>query len=169
MSTGEALDRSLNAYYKAQREHAQCAENLQVLALEQKDREGAYSYARRFGDSLDQKTSAQRNLVDLWIRAYNANNPPVQYAELNAVLTQNIDWNEKRRRIRDNRLATSLQQQRVKAIQSEIIALEVDTGSMTNSQLTEKQIITETQIEQQETALRDVMMQIARLKIELGL
>jgi hypothetical protein len=57
----------------------------------------------------------------------------------------------------------------VKAIQSEIIALEVDTGSMTNSQLTEKQIITETQIEQQETALRDVMMQIARLKIELGL
>ena len=169
MSTGEALDRSLNAYYKAQREHAQCAENLQVLALEQKDREGAYSYARRFGDSLDQKTSAQRNLVDLWIRAYNANNPPVQYAELNAVLTQNIDWNEKRRRIRDNRLATSLQQQRVKAIQSEIIALEVDTGSMTNSQLTEKQITTETQIEQQETALRDVMMQIARLKIELGL
>jgi hypothetical protein len=93
----------------------------------------------------------------------------VQYAELNAVLTQNIDWNEKRRRIRDNRLATSLQQQRVKAIQSEIIALEVDTGSMTNSQLTEKQITTETQIEQQETALRDVMMQIARLKIELGL
>jgi DNA repair exonuclease SbcCD ATPase subunit len=169
MSTGEALDKSLTAYYRAQQEHAGSMANLQTLALQQKEQEGAFTHARQTGEVLDQKASEQRNLVDLWIRAYNANHPPVQYNELNAVLTQNIDWNEKRRRIRENRLATSLQQQKVKTIQSEIIALEVDTGTLSNSQLNEKQIATEAQIEQQEQALREVTMQIARLKIELGL
>lgn len=169
MSTGEALDKSLTAYYRAQQEHAGSMANLQTLALQQKEQEGAFTHARQTGEILDQKASEQRNLVDLWIRAYNANHPPVQYNELNSVLTQNIDWNEKRRRIRENRLATSLQQQKVKTIQSEIIALEVDTGTLSNSQLNEKQIATEAQIEQQEQALREVTMQIARLKIELGL
>ena len=169
MSTGEALDRSLNAYYKARAEHTRCAESLQNMALEQKEHEGAYRNARKNGEILDDKASAQRNLVDLWIRAYNANHPPVQYNELNAVLTQDIDWNEKRRRIRENRMATSLQQQKVKALQAEIIALEVDTGTLSNSQLVEKQIATEAQIEEQEALLREVLMQIARLKIELGL
>ncbi len=169
MSTGEALDKSLNAYYRAQHEHAGSMANLQTLALQQKELEGAYAHARQTGEALDQKASAQRNLVDLWIRAYNANHPPVQYGELNAVLTQNIDWNEKRNRIRENRMETLLQQHKVKSIQSEIIALEVDTGTLTNSQLNEKQIATETQIEQQEHALREVSMQIARLNIELGL
>ena len=45
----------------------------------------------------------------------------------------------------------------------------MDTGTLSNSQLTEKQITTETQIEEQEASLREVLMQIARLKIELGL
>ena len=169
MSTGEALDKSLNAYYRAQKDHAGSMVGLQALALQQKELEGAYANVRQNGDTLDQKASAQRSLVDLWIRAYNANHPPVQYSELNTVLTKDIDWNEKRQRIRDNQMATSLQQQKVKALQSEIVALEVDTGTLSNAQLNEKQIATETQIQEQEALLREVLMQIARLKIELGL
>ena len=169
MSTGEALDKSLNAYYRAQKDHAGSMVGLQALALQQKELEGAYANVRQNGDTLDQKASAQRSLVDLWIRAYNANHPPVQYSELNTVLTKDIDWNEKRQRIRDNQMATSLQQQKVKALQSEIVALEVDTGTLSNAQLNEKQIATETQIQEQEASLREVLMQIARLKIELGL
>lgn len=169
MSSGEALDRSFNAYQQAKQRHNFSTETLYNNLLQQKEQEGAYRNTRQIGEELDQKTSAQRNVVDVWIRAYNATHPPVQYAELNAVLTQNIDWNEKRKRIRDNRMATSLQQQKVKALQAEIVALEVDTGPLTNAQLIEKQLSTETQIEQQEAALREVTMQIARLKIELGL
>ena len=143
MSTGEALDKSLNAYYRAQKDHAGSMVGLQALALQQKELEGAHANVRQNGDTLDQKASAQRSLVDLWIRAYNANHPPVQYSELNTVLTKDIDWNEKRQRIRDNQMATSLQQQKVKALQSEIVALEVDTGTLSNAQLNEKQIATE--------------------------
>lgn len=169
MTSGEALDRSFNAYHQAMQKHNYAAETLYSNLLRQKEQEGAYNNTRKIGEEIDEKVCAQRDIVDLWIRAYNATHPPVQYGELNNVLTQNIDWNEKRKRIRDNRMATSLQQQKVKALQSEIIALEVDTGPLTNSQLTEKQISTETQIEQHECDLREVTMQIARLKIELGL
>lgn len=169
MTTSEALDISLNNFHKTQKQHQESTEELQKLMLEQQKLEGAYINVRNIGTSLDNKASAQRNLVDLWIRAYNASHPPVQYSELNAVLTQDIDWNTKRKRIRDNRMSTLLQQQKVKAIQAQIVALEVETGPLTPAQLAEKQITTEAQLEQHEAALRDTTMQIAKLKMELGL
>lgn len=169
MTTSEALDISLNNFHKTQQQHQESTEELQKLMLEQQKLEGAYINVRNIGTSLDNKASAQRNLVDLWIRAYNASHPPVQYSELNAVLTQDIDWNTKRKRIRDNRMSTLLQQQKVKAIQAQIVALEVETGPLTPAQLAEKQITTEAQLEQHEAALRDTTMQIAKLKMELGL
>ena len=52
---------------------------------------------------------------------------------------------------------------------SSIVALEVETGPLTPAQLAEKQITTEAQLEQHEAALRDTTMQIAKLKMELGL
>ena len=169
IATGEAFDKSLATLHNALEKYLLSTEELHNLSLKVKELEGAYHNVRNIGDMLDRKASEQQNLVDLWIRAYNASHPPVQYAELNEVLTKNIDWNEKRKRIRNNRLATSLQQQKVKAIQSEIVALEVDTGTLTQSQLTEKQLSTEHQIEQQEEKLREVAMQIARLRIDLGI
>lgn len=169
ISTCEALDNSLDTNLKVQEEHISCIERLHNLALQRKEQEGAYATVRHQGEILDEKVRAQKNLVDLWIRSYNATHPPVQYAELNDVLTQNIDWNDKRKRIRENRMDTLLQQQKVKELQAEIIALEVDTGTLTNEQLMEKQQTTEFQIEQQESSLREVTMQIAKLKIELGL
>ncbi len=169
VSTAETLDASLDTHHKVQEEYATCTEHLQNLALRRKEQEGAYGNVRHMGDVLDEKARAQKNLVDMWIRAYNTSHPPVQYAELNSVLTRNIDWNEKRRRIRGNRMDTLLQQQKVKELQAEIVALEVDTGTLTASQLTEKQLQTELQIEQHEASLREVTMQIAKLKIELGL
>lgn len=169
VSTGEALDHSLDTYLKAQEEHTSSIEKLHRLALRRKEQEGAYGNVRHMGEVLDEKVRAQKNLVDLWIRSYNASHPPVQYGELNNVLTRNIDWNDKRKRIRENRMDTLLQQQKVKELQAEIIALEVDTGTLTTSQLTEKQLATELQIEQHEASLREVTMQIAKLKIELGL
>ena len=167
--TGEALDYSLDAYYKIQNEHASCIAELHKLALQCKEQEGAYGNVRRMGEILDEKVCAQKNLVDLWIRSYNASHPPVQYSELNDVLTRDINWNDKRKRIRENRIDTLLQQQKVKELQAEIVALEADTGILTSGQLTEKQLATELQIEQQEASLREVTMQIAKLKLELGL
>lgn len=169
IGTGEALDNSLDACRKIQEEHTSCIEKLHNLALQCKEQEGAYGTVRRMGELLDEKVRAQKNLVDLWIKGYNASHPPVQYHELNNVLTQNIDWNYKRKRIRENRMNTLLLQQKVKELQAEIIALEVDTGTLTNEQLIDKQRVTEQQIEQQESSLRDVTLQIAKLKIELGL
>ncbi len=169
ISTGEALDRSQKTLLKAQHEYALCIERMHGLALRQKEQEGAYGKVRQIGEDLDRKTSTQRNIVDLWIRAYNASNTPVQYNELSAILTRDTDWNRKRQIIRENRMATFLQQQKVKTLQAEIVALEVDTGPLTGSQLTAKQITTETQLEQQESALREVTAQIARLEIGLGI
>ncbi len=169
ISTGEALDGSLDTFRKVLAEHNACTESLQALALQRKEQEGAYANVRHMGDILDEKVRNQKNHVDAWIRAYNISHPPVQYAELNSVLTSGTDWNEKRQRIRENRVNTLLQQQKVKDLQAEIVALEVDTGTLTAQQLIEKQVQTEVQIEQPEATLREVTMQIAKLKIELGL
>lgn len=168
-SVGAVLDTSLRKYQQALDEHERSNRHYCEILLLKSEKSGAYKHVQHESDLLSQKAGEQRNMVDVWIRAYNAEHPPVQYSELRDVLTQNVDWNQKRKIIRENQMATFLQQQKVKALQAEIIALEVDTGTLSDAQLAEKQIFTENQILEQEAALREVTLQIAKLQMELGL
>ena len=108
-------------------------------------------------------------MVDLWIHAYNATHPPVQYAELSQLLTQDIDWSSKRSIVRQNQMDTQLEQQKVKQLESEILALEVDTGPLTLEQTKAKQAHIQQQIHEAEQAQRQTMIQIARYSLALGL
>lgn len=168
-SIGAVLDHSLNGYRRALDSHELYVRQLQEQALEKMEKEGAYGCVQQTYDEAEAKAMELRNMVDMWIRTYNTDHTPIQYAELQEVLTQDTDWNVERNTIRENQLAVSLQQQKVKALQSEIIALETDTGPLTAAQLHDKQLATETQIQQNEASLREVNMQIARLQLELGL
>lgn len=129
--------------------------------------EGQLSNIREYGRELDERCSLQRSSVDTWIHAYNASHPPVQYSELAEVLTKDIDWNVQRQRIRNNMLERSLEQSRIDALEAELIALEAVTGTISSAQVSEQQVLLISQIEELESKRRDVIMQIARMQLQL--
>lgn len=168
-ATGQVLEATLSKMSETFKHREDNIRHMHEALIHQSNLQGQSQALRQNSEALDAKTSAQRSMVDLWIHAYNANHPPVQYAELNQLLTQDIDWSSKRNIIRQNQMDTQLEQQKVKQLESEILALEVDTGPLTLEQAKAKQAHIQQQIHEAEQAQRQTMIQIARYSLALGL
>lgn len=119
------------------------------------------------GGSLDENVIAAKSQLDIWIRKFNANHPPVQYAELEQALSKEKDWNISREQIRSTRIEAMLEQARVDNLRSAIIALQAESCRTPN---TEGQDVLESLIAQQkqlEKQRQDVLMQLAEQQIAL--
>ncbi len=167
--TNAALERSIARLHEARQRMHDAQASMDMLTGTRNTKQGALAGLRLTGRHLDQQASSQQSRVDMWIHAYNAHHPPVQYQELSDILTRDIDWTEKRRRVRQNAIDTLLEEQTVKALQAEIVGLQIDTGTLTDEQLEAKIHEVERNIVIQEESQRQTLMQIARYKIQLGL
>ena len=101
-------------------------ETTQKTALELAEMSGRQQELIAQGRALDTATVEERSRLDVWIRQFNANHPPVQYAELERAFAQDKDWNETRRTVRGLRIEAMLEQARVDALRSAIVALQAE-------------------------------------------
>ncbi len=90
------------AYLQEQQSAAKAEETRNALHAAK----GACRTAQAETENLERALIEERSELDLWIRRFNANNPPVQYAELERVLSAETDRNAQRNDIR--RLQTEL-------------------------------------------------------------
>lgn len=109
----------------------------------------------------EQRVAEERKELDLWMRKYNANNPPVQFAELERVLTDEKDWNDIRQRVRETTIEAETTQARLEYLRTQIIALQAEGIHPTkDAEEQEQQIIAE-QLEELEQQRRNILQQIA--------
>ena len=167
--TAAVLENSMVRMQEARHRMESMRNTMKELVARRDLQEGTLSGLRQTGKRLDEQACSQQSRVDLWIHAYNANHPPVQYQELSDVLTQDVDWTEKRKRIRQNMMDTLLEKQTVKALQAEIVGLQIDTGTLTADQLDAKITDVERNIVTEEEKLRQTLMQLTKIKFQLGL
>ena len=119
------------------------------------------------GETLDSELIDMRSQLDLWIRRFNANHPPVQYAELEQAFAGEKDWNTLRQRIRDTRVKAMLGQARVDSLRSAIVALQGEACNLTNTEddsILDALVVRQQQLEQQR---QEVFMQLAEHHIAL--
>ena len=167
--TSAALENSMIHMQDAKHRFENTQNSMEQLVARRNLQEGTLAGLRQTGTHLDEQARSQQSRVDMWIHAYNANHPPVQYQELNEVLTQDVDWTEKRKRVRQNMMDTMLEKQTVKALQAEIVGLQIDTGTLTADQLDARIIDVERNIVAEEEKQRQTLMQLARIRLQLGL
>ncbi len=167
--TAAVLENSMVRMQEARHRMESMRNTMKELVARRNLQEGTLSGLLQTGKRLDEQACSQQSRVDLWIHAYNANHPPVQYQELSDVLTQDVDWTEKRKRIRQNMMDTLLEKQTVKALQAEIVGLQIDTGTLTADQLDAKITDVERNIVTEEEKLRQTLMQLTKIKFQLGL
>lgn len=108
----------------------------------------------------------ERNMLDHWIQAFNLHNPPVQYAELENVFSQEKDWNELRHRLTKLRLQAAQSQAKTDDLNSRLIALQAEGGRGKVNE-DELQISLVGQRDVLEAKRNDIAMQISRLKVAL--
>ncbi len=140
---------------KTKNEHKQCHDSLAALTAQRENLDETIQQAEHI------RANEQRQL-DIWMQRFNANNPPVQTAELERVLADGKDWSETRRRVRHNELQIALLQARIDILRAQIIELQANglRPVAGNGEAEQKQL--DMQIEELENQRREVLMQIAK-------
>ncbi len=115
---------------------------------------------------LREELNAERSQLDLWIHNFNAHNPPVQYAELEKIFSEERDWNTIRQKVDDIQLQTALTQSRVNDLNSRFISLQAEGVQMGEiEEVAHRQLVE--QQESLESKRRDIVLQLARLTLAL--
>lgn len=119
-----------------------------------------------YGKELANRLSEERSQLDLWIRNFNMHHPPVQYAELQEVFSEDKDWLEIRARIRKTEKDIIRCQAHVDDLNSQFIALQAEGNyHSADNELLQESLAAK--LEDLEGKQREVMMQIARLTVAL--
>ena len=140
-----------------------------VLQAERQHKEtaGQYTECKVMTTMTDERTASERETLDLWMQRYNANHPPVQYAELQEMFATERNWGEIRGHVRAVQMDYQLSQARVDKISSQLVALQTEgTNFGTDNDAIRQQLIA--QIETLEERHRETMMQIATISLQLN-
>lgn len=119
------------------------------------------------GRLTDERTSTERQKLDIWMRQYNANHSPVQYAELEEVFGTDRNWNDMRERLRSMEVESLLTQSRVDKLRSQLVALQAE-GSINDGDADMVQHQLATQIETLEQRRKEAMMLIANFTQQIN-
>lgn len=168
--------KSVKEYFDANYQLLQAAEEKKRLHLEEMQKalielaelQGRQKELSTQGESLDAGTISERSKLDIWMRQFNANHPPVQYAELERTFADNKDWNATRETVRAIRMEALLEQARVDALRSTIVALQAEGMRPSGSEddMTMESLVT--QQKQLEKQRQDVLMQLAEIQLTLN-
>ena len=154
----------LEQQYDAMLQHTERYEDRlrQSVALEAQQ-----SNLQQTGRQTDEAIASERQELDVWMRRYNANNPPVQFAELERVLADGREWGATRKAIRDIALEQALTQARVDSISAEIVALQAEGLRPLVADGTEEQAHLRAEQEQLEQQRRAILAQMADYEQQL--
>lgn len=86
--------------------------------------EGQQTTLARAGEEIDQQLAKLRYTLDLWIRRYNTQHPPVQYEELENTFASMPDWEGIRKRIRENHIQAAAEKIMVDHLNTEIMQMQ---------------------------------------------
>ena len=137
-----------------------------TCALHLEEAKGRLAQHTETSARTDQQTAEEQQGLDLWMRQYNANHPPVQYAELEEIFGTDRSWNEMRTHLRGIEVDALLTQSRVDKLGSMLVALQAE-GSLNDNDTDLIQHQLSSQIDTYENRRRETMLQIATLTLQL--
>lgn len=167
MSVKAYEDNFYQAYAEAKHAEDTQKEATQQVREDMARTQGELKLLTQQGKELDEKSIEARSGLDVWMRQFNANNPPVQYVELERAFEGEKDWNEVRKRVRTTRIEAMLEQARVDQLRSAIVALQAaghQTATPEGNNPLESLVSQQEVLEKQR---QEVLMQIAEQELTL--
>ena len=119
------------------------------------------------GEMLSNECAQKRSVIDLWIRGFNIQHPPVQYSELESVFMEERDWSAVRGKVLRIQEDMAVCQAIVDNMRSRLIALQAEGGRTAVREGDDVQSDLVAQRDMLETRRREAMMQVARLTVAL--
>ena len=111
--------------------------------------------------------ATERRELDIWMRQYNADNPPVQFAELQRVLADGKDWTAIRKEVRAVIMEQAITQARVDHLRAQIIALQAEGLRSVVGEGEVEQATLQHQKDELEHQRRNILQQMAHFDEQL--
>lgn len=157
---------SYKQFLQAIAEESEVAQEAELVQSQASRARGKSDFRTQLEHSQAEMLAEGRAEVDVWIHNFNAQNSPIQYAELERMMQDDRDWHELRTRIQSSTLETALCQERVDNLNSRIVCLQAEGGKASGD---EEEMLASLASQQEtlEQQRRDIMLQIARADITL--
>lgn len=126
-----------------------------------------YADTQEFIQQTEQLEAEQRVEIDVWMRRYNASNPPVQFSELQRMLSDTRDWNALRTDIRELKINLTVTQSRVEHLRAELVALQAEGMNVSLEEAEAEREALRTQAEELLSQQRSITQQMARYDEQL--
>lgn len=162
----QELAKALEDYNNAYTNYEKQKDTAHASGLHLKAWQGQMDEHAKISSTTDERTAEERQGLDLWMRQYNANHPPVQYSELEEIFGNDRNWNDMRTTLRSLEMDSLLTQARVDKLGSMLVSLQAE-GTVNDNDIDMIQHQLASQIETFENRRRETMMQIALLNQQL--
>ena len=164
LSTGKTQFKATEQQLEEQQQLTRNARDLYQEKQQQRlSTEAQIRHLQESTRQTEEHIADERRELDLWMRQYNANNPPVQFAELQRVLADGKDWNAVRKEVREALIEQAILEARVDNLRAQIIALQADGLRPVTDNGESEQASLQQQQEELEAQRRDILKQMAHL------
>jgi len=167
-SVKEHFDQSYQQYAEANKEELQHREQMEEIQKRLSAINGKEHQLRKATEIMDKEAAQCQSELDIWMRQFNANHPPVQYNELQETFCTGRDWNAVRTSLRELQMESTLEQANVDNLRKDIVALQsagvLSTIDEDTTQVMKSLIEQQKQLEDQH---KEVLMQLAQYEIAL--
>ena len=164
LSTGKTQFKATEQQLEEQQQLTRNARDLYQEKQQQRlSTEAQIRHLQESTRQTEEHIADERRELDLWMRQYNANNPPVQFTELQRVLADGKDWNAVRKEVREALIEQAILEARVDNLRAQIIALQADGLRPVTDNGESEQASLQQQQEELEAQRRDILKQMAHL------
>jgi len=105
--------------------------------------------------------------VDLWLHQYSADHAPLQYVQLEDILTGDHPWSKHRDEVLQTRVDVASMEARVEELRKQLERLEGETGALRPEELSSLTVKADMELENLIKEQKETAIKLARLEIHI--
>lgn len=143
------------------------ADSYQERCREAERTKGRVEAIHEIDEARKKRMEQMQNQVDLWLHQYSADHAPLQYVQLEDILTGDHPWSKHRDEVLQTRVDVAAMEARVEELRKQLERLEGETGALRPEELSSLAVKADMELENLLKEQKETALKLARLEIHI--
>lgn len=142
-------------------------DSYQDKCLEAQRNAGRVEAIHEIDEARKKRMEQMQSQVDLWLHQYSADHAPLQYVQLEDILTGDHPWSKHRDEVLQTRVDVASMEARVEELRKQLERLEGETGALRPEELSSLTVKADMELENLIREQKETAIKLARLEIHI--
>ena len=142
-------------------------DSYQDKCLEAQRNAGRVEAIHEIDEARKKRMEQMQSQVDLWLHQYSADHAPLQYVQLEDILTGDHPWSKHRDEVLQTRVDVASMEARVEELRKQLERLEGETGALRPEELSSLMVKADMELENLIREQKETAIKLARLEIHI--